>query len=264
MSSPPLFAQRFDDGISPIAGGARRWHGPAPTGAAVAFSYPRLEPAPAAPSVPEREAPPPTFSEAELAHAVEVARRDAHAECEAKLRAEISASREHREVEALAAIGASMAACRETLAQALTARVGASRDLALAVARALAAKALALQPLADIEAMFREVLLRLEGQSWLEIRLPPDLVATGEAALARAAAAAGFQGAFRVVAEPGLGPGDARLAWQDGMAERDLARLDAEATALVEAWLPTASEPPTPAGPAVAQLDDGRMDGFER
>jgi len=41
-----------------------------------------------------------------------------------------------------------------------------------------------------------------------------------------------------VLAEPDLGPGDARVRWHDGVAERDLARIEAEAVALVEAWLP--------------------------
>jgi hypothetical protein len=70
-------------------------------------------------------------------------------------------------------------------------------------------------------------------------RLPPALLAAGEAALTRVAAEAGYQGELRVLAEPGLGPGDARVRWQEGTAERDLGRIEAEAVALVEAWLPT-------------------------
>jgi flagellar assembly protein FliH len=167
------------------------------------------------------------------------------------------ASREQREAEALAAIGTELAAGRDALAHTLTARAGASRELALAVARARVTKAHALQPLADIEAMFREVVARLEGHPRLEVRLPPDLVVAGEAALMRAAAAAGFQGELRILPEPKLGPGDARIAWQEGAARRDLARIEAEATALVEAWLPAGDDRTAP-----AQLDDASMDGL--
>lgn len=252
------FAQRLDDGSAPIVGGACRWQGPAPTTAAARFSYPRLDPAARPEGEPE---PPATFSQAELASAVEAARHEAYAEAEAAVRAEMVASREHRETEALAAIGAALAASRDALAQALAARAGASRDLVLAVARALVAKALALQPLADIETMFREVVARLEGHPWLEVRLAPDLVAAGEAALRRAAADAGYQGELRILAEAKLGPGDMQIAWQDGAARRDLARLEAEAMALVEAWLPAGHDVPAPVR---AQPDDASTDGFAR
>ena len=172
------------------------------------------------------------------------------------------ARREQRETEALAAIGAALAAGRAALAATLAARAGASRDLALALARALVAKALALQPLADIEAMLSELVVRLEGQPWLEVHLAPDLAAAGDAALRRAAAAAGYQGELRILPVPSLRPGDARIAWLDGAAKRDLARLEAEATALVDAWLPTATAaaPETPPG----QPDDANTDGSAR
>jgi hypothetical protein len=153
----------------------------------------------------------------------------------------------------------------------LAARAAASRDLALAVARALVARALARQPLADVEAMFGEVLVRLEGMPWLELRLPPSLADAGQAALARAAEEAGYRGELRVIPDAKLGPGDARLAWQDGAAERDLAGLEAEVTVLVDAWLSAAAESGpvnlVPEEPRPASLDDAGMDagmdGFE-
>jgi hypothetical protein len=95
---------------------------------------------------------------------------------------------------------------------------------------------------------------RLEGQPWLEVGLPPALLAAGEAVLARVAADAGYQGELRVVPEPGLGSGDARVRWHEGAAERDLARIEAEAVALVDAWLPDDSNQAqeAPAQPMVA------------
>jgi flagellar assembly protein FliH len=301
MSARFPFGLRLDDGTSPIFGGARRRIRPTRDKATIRFNYPPLEalptvePPPPAETTPEPVPPPPTFSEEELASAVEAARREGHTAAEAKGRAAMLASLEHRQAEALAAIGERLTASQDAFDHMLAARAGASRDLALAVARVLVAKALARQPLADIEAMFREVVVRLEGMPWLELRLPSSLAAAGQAALARVAEEADYRGELRVIPDARLGPGDARLTWQDGAAERDLARLEAQVTALVEAWLPAAGgqagragptavggagtearppeltptaqaqEPPAAAEPAPpsVDLDDARTDGFE-
>ncbi len=281
------FDMQFGDGVNPVVASARRRPGPSQAkAAAVRFRYPRLEelsdpespPPPAIP--PEPAAPPePTFSAGELAGAVALARQEAEAETEARVRAEMLANLEHRQAEALAAIAEGLAASQAALDRTLTARAGASRDLALAVARALVAKALARQPLADIEAMFREVVVRLEGVPWLELRLAPDLVPAGQAALTQAAEAADYRGEIRVIPDARLGRGDARLIWQDGSAERDLARLEDEVTALVETWLPAAcpapgdglgargeaageTRAPAEAPPSPIDRDDARTDGI--
>jgi len=259
------FGLRLDDDASPTVGGMRRRPRPARGETTTQFHYPALEtlaaPEPPAPpeAMPEPPPTPPTFSEEELAAAVEAARQEAYAAAEAKVRSEMLASLEHRQAEALTAISECLAASQDAIDRILAARAGASRDLALAVARALVAKALARQPLADIEAMFREVVVRLEGLPWLELRLPPSLVDAGQAALAGAAEEADYRGELRVIPDARLGPGDARLIWRDGAAERDLARLEAQVTALVEAWLPAADSPavrsaPTSAGGAGAEI----------
>ena len=280
------FDLQFGDGVSPIVAGARHRPGP-PQGkaAAVRFRYPRLEELSeperaSSPAIPPEPAPPPepTFSAEELAVAIALGRQEAAAKTEARVRAEMLASLEHRQTEALRAIAEALAASQAALDRTLTARAGASRDLALAVARALVAKALARQPLADIEAMFREVVVRLEGVPWLELRLAPDLVPAGQASLTRAAEEADYRGEIRVIPDARLGPGDARLIWQDGSAERDLARLEDEVAALVETWVPAAcpaaGDDPggrsgaTGAAPAEAprpsvDRDDPRTDGIE-
>ena len=235
MATRSLFAEQFED-----AAVVRRAHrrGAPSTAAATRFCYPELEPAAPPRARPAPQAPPPTFSEDELAGALESARREAALEAAATVRRELAASVEHRQAQALGAIAAQLAAAGSALERTLAARTEASRDLALALARALVPRALALQPLADVEAMLRSLVRRLEDQPWLEVGLPPELVQAGEAALAQVAAAAGYQGGLRVLPEPDLGPGDARVRGQEGAAERDLARLEAEAAALVEAWLP--------------------------
>lgn len=251
MTTRSLFAEQLDEDA--VVACERRWAGTT-TAPAPRFAYPDLDAPlpPPAPAVPVAR-----FDEDELARAVEDARRAAYDEAEAKVRAEIAASLEHRQAEAHGLIAAQMAAAATALERTLAARAVASRDLALAFGRALAARALALQPLADVEAMLRSLVLRLEGQPWLEVALPPQLLRAGEAALARAADEAGYQGELRVLPDPALGPGDARVRWQEGCAERDLARIEAEAAALVETWLPAdhhqAHDAPAPAAPACAE-----------
>jgi len=236
MALHGLLVERFDDDAT-VVRRARRRPGAVPATATTRFRYPELA-APATPPAPPAPEAPRTFSEDELARALEAARREASSETAATVRAELAASLEQRRAAALGAIAAQLEAAGAALERTLAARADASGELALALARALVPRALALQPLADVEAMLRSLVLRLEGQPWLEVGLPPALLAAGEAVLARVAAEAGYQGELRIVPEPALGPGDARVSWHDGAAERDLARIEAEAVALVEAWLP--------------------------
>jgi flagellar biosynthesis/type III secretory pathway protein FliH len=237
----------FDDG-TPMVGGAQRWRGLTRPEQAARLRYRPLERRLAAAEVPPPPEPPAAaYGEDELAAAVAAAREQAYAEAAAAVEAELRASLEHQQAAALAAIAAQLASCRSALEQTLAARAGASREIALAIGRALVGEALARQPLADIEAMFRELVLRLEAEPWLEIRLAPGAAAAAEASLLAIAEDAGYRGALRVLPDPRLGPGDARLSWQDGTAERDLARLEAEAAALVEAWLPPRQRSHAPA-----------------
>jgi hypothetical protein len=63
-------------------------------------------------------------------------------------------------------------------------------------------------------------------------------VAEGRSLLDRVAAETRYPGELAVTADATLGPGDARLCWQDGSAVRDLAELEAEALDLLDAWFP--------------------------
>lgn len=192
--------------------------------------------------------PPPTFSEAELAAAVAAARQEARAEAEAEVRAAMSASQAERQAQALERIAAQLEARQAALDHALAERATASRELALALAETLAAQALARQPLADVGAMLRDLVAHLEGQPRLELHLPPALIEPGAALLAEVAGDAGYRGELVVEADPSLDPGDARLCWQDGAAERNQAELERAVAAVVDAWLPPAdavAAPPT-------------------
>jgi flagellar assembly protein FliH len=158
-----------------------------------------------------------------------------------------------------AAVAAARAEATAATEASVRAELAASRDLAVALARALVPRALERQPLADIEAMLRDLLVRLEGQPRLTLALPSALVDDGRRTLAAIAAESGYRGELVVDPDLTLGAGDARLSWRGGCAERDLAELEREATALVDAWLPaTAAEPPPTAS------DDASSNGAIR
>jgi flagellar biosynthesis/type III secretory pathway protein FliH len=215
------------------------------------FCFPRLDDVPEAAAEQEKR-PAGQSSEAELVEALAAARTEAAGETEARLRAELSASLEHRQAQVLRALCEQLGQARASFERLLEQRAGASRDLALALARALVPRALAHAPLVDIEAMLCETIARLERYPRLELRLPQELVAQGRSLLDRVAAETGYPGELAVSPDVTLGPGDARLCWHDGAAVRDLAELEAEARDLVDAWLPAGrldDRHPTDSGP---------------
>ena len=179
-----------------------------------------------------------TFSEAELEAALAAARAEATAATETSVRAELEAGMAARRTAALERIAAQLSAHQLALDRVIAARASASRDLALALARTLVPRALERQPLADIEAMLNDLLIRLEDEPRLTLALPPALVEAGQQLAGEIAAEAGYRGELAVEPDAQLGPGSARLSWPGGNAARDLAWLEREALAVVDAWLP--------------------------
>jgi len=253
------FDERFDAAPGAVVRSPlRAARGPLCAGGAVPFRPPPFdEAADPAPEPPPdvAEPPPPTFTQAELDAAVE----RAHAEAEEATRRALEAAIEQRRTEALEAIGHQLATAEADYQKCLTARAAASRELALALARALVPRALARAPLADIEEMLRDLLGRLEGRPRLELALPPDLVAEGRELLNTLATEAGYEGEHEVVHDPSLGPGSARLRWQGGAAVRDLGEIEAEVRALAEAWLPGTDGPDGGPGADAGTRDDATV-----
>jgi flagellar assembly protein FliH len=249
------FDLRFEDAAERVAArdATLPWRGTSRQGAAAPFEFPRLRPA----AERERDAgsapPARTFSQAELDAALDAARAEAAAA--AGVRAELESATAARQSHALERIAAGLTTLQATLEQTLAARAAASRDLALALARALVPRALERQPLADIEAMLRDLLVRLEGQPAMTLALPPALLDAGQQTFGAIAARVGYRGELTIEPDPTLGPGDARLAWRGGRAERDLVELERAATALVDAWLPASAAEPWPIEGADASMD---------
>jgi hypothetical protein len=237
MTSRIPFGERFEAGAVPLGSLSGQTPRASAGSRGEPYCFPRLDLSPP-PTADDAERLPRQFGEAELVEAIAAARSEAAAETETRLRAELAASLERRQANAWLALSEQLVESRAELDRLLRQRAGASRDLALALARALAPRALARAPLADVEAMLRETLARLEPYPRLELRLPQELVAQGRSLLDRVAAETGYPGELAVTPDATLRAGDARLCWQDGAAVRDLAELEAEALDLVDAWLP--------------------------
>jgi flagellar assembly protein FliH len=198
---------------------------------------------------------------AELELQLAAARAEASEAAEQRLRAALAEDTHRRLAEALTELVQALNALQATLTAQQAVRATASRELALALAHALVPRAMALAPLADIEAMLRQVVARLDGVGELRLALPPALAKVGGRSLRAAIAAAGYQGSVQIAADPALAPGAARLAWQDGLAERDPSWLARAAQALVERWLPAAeAEEPDCADQPAAAKDEGADD----
>jgi len=199
------------------------------------FDPPPQQPAP----VPEEELepeppPPPTFSEEEL----EAARADAHAQGRAEGLAE-GRTAEQRTTERLASLALTQIA--DQLAE-IAQEIGAGRDaaaahagsVALALARRLLPETARRHALDEVTGMVGRCIDELRGEPRVSVRVCRDLAEELREPLSRLAAARGLGGALVVLADPALGPGDARVEWSDGSAERDEARFWADVDAAAE------------------------------
>ena len=108
----------------------------------------------------------------------------------------------------------------------LDARAASAEDEALVffttLARTLAGRALAEQPLAAIRDAAREAFRHLRGVPHLVARVHESLVEDVDAALRAMSREHGFEGRIVVIGSDEIAPGDARLDWADGavVAER--------------------------------------------
>ncbi len=224
--------------------------GPARASTVGQFCFPELTRA-NGPETPPPPAAPPTMTLSEHEERLAAAQTAAADAAEAAARQAMAATIEHRLAAAMERLGHDLAAAQAAFAEHLRARATASRELALALAGVLVPRALEQAPLADLEAMLTTLLPKLEALPALRLRLPPALLPLAEPRLRRLIERAGYQGDLQLVADPELGPGDAKLIWQDGMACRDLAALERELQPLIDAWWPV----PATSRPSSATTD---------
>jgi flagellar assembly protein FliH len=81
------------------------------------------------------------------------------------------------------------------------------------------------EALAEVEALIRECLSRLHDEPRLVVRVADELLDPIRQRLDQLASAAGYTGRVILFADPAIRPGDARVEWADGGAERDSAAI---------------------------------------
>lgn len=100
--------------------------------------------------------------------------------------------------------------------------------IALAIVRKLMPELARRNGLAEIEAVVRACLTDLIDEPRLIVRVAAETLELVRGHLEATVANCGFDTKLVVVGDPALGPGDCRVEWADGGAERDTARLLAE------------------------------------
>lgn len=121
-------------------------------------------------------------------------------------------------------------------------QLGAAADLALQIAKKLAATLIAREPTAEIEALLAECMATLDGVPHLVVRCHPDLADPLRDIADRQMALSGFSGRLVVMGDPDRKLGDARLEWADGGLVRDMDRVIAAVEGKIADYLaaPTA------------------------
>ncbi len=188
---------------------------------------------------PEPEPPEPTFSAGELA----LAREQAHEAGRMAGRRDVEASLAATTAAALQRIAEQLEALQqENAAQAESRRQDAVHLAVAVVERALPALA-ARHAMGEIEALFAECMSFLAEEARVSVRISAELLDEARACLAPIAEASGFEGRLSIHGDPHLPPGDCRIEWAQGGAERDFARLWREARSAVEQALGIAGPP---------------------
>ena len=107
--------------------------------------------------------------------------------------------------------------------------------------------------LGEIESVVREAMARLRDEPRIVVRVCDAMLDTVKDRVGALARDAGFEGAIVFLAENNMAPGDVRIEWADGGAERDTERVWQEIEDMIRHMigaLKTQDETaPTPSGP---------------
>ena len=199
---------------------------------------PEPETADCGPEAPMPEPLEPTFSEAEL----EAARQEGFAAGRQAGAGETMAGLEQQISTALASANSQIEMLLSDHAAAAETRRAVAMRLALKAVETLFSSLVGSTRLAEIEGAIDGVLRQLEDEPRVVIRVADDLAETLRERLEAIAIGADFRGQLVLMPDAALGPGDARVEWASGGAERDTAQLWLDLRATVEAHLATLPE----------------------
>jgi flagellar assembly protein FliH len=153
------------------------------------------------------------------------ARAEGYAAGKAAGRTEAEGESSRMAAQALEKFTRDFAVMKQAHANALAHHTREATALAVAVAKKLAPALMAAQPLAEIEALITDCLSRIMGEARVVVRVHNDLVEGLDQRVDALTKQMGFDGHVILLGEDGLGPGDCRVEWADGGAERSTASL---------------------------------------
>ncbi|SEH45543.1 FliH/SctL family protein [Magnetospirillum fulvum] len=212
----------FDLDFDPPGGGTRS------RGAAAKDAEPAT-PAPAPPPV-EAAPPPPTFSEEDL----QLVRDSAFEEGRRRGLDEATQATERQLADAVTLLASGFAALTEAEARSADEAQRVAARVAMAVLRKVLPAACEANAFEEVIRTVLDCFSNVLDEPRIIVRVVPDLVDPVRERLEAQASQHGFEGRVVVQADPRLPPGDCRVEWTDGGAERDQVRLIADIEAAVE------------------------------
>jgi flagellar assembly protein FliH len=168
--------------------------------------------------------PPPTFTEAEMRGACDVARRQGEEAGAARGRNEAVAAFDKQVAGALATIAQQTAAIAKGVA-AEAAAAGKSVDLALAIVKKLHPALVERQGLAEIETVLGQCLESLKQEPRLVAYVHSARLDALQERLEQLSASKGFEGRVVLIGDDEMGQSDCRVEWADGGVEREAGRI---------------------------------------
>ncbi len=170
---------------------------------------------------PVHKPPPPKFDQEDL----ERARAEGQASGKEIGAQEAMQSIEQQISQAMNAVSAQLSGLSQAQVESHERQGREALEVALIVVRKIFPHLAGRHGLAEVESVVCDCLQRLRDEPRIVIRVADAVLDQVEARIGELAARAGFEGKVVYLAQDGLSPGDVRVEWADGGAERDSERL---------------------------------------
>ena len=206
-----------------------------------------------------RKPPPPKFGEEDL----EQARTEGHA-CGREIGTqEAMQSIEQQVSQALNAVSAQMGGLAQAQAESHERQSREALAVALTVVRKIFPRLAGRHGLDEVESVICDCLERLRDEPRIVIRVADAVLDQVQARIGEFAARSGFEGKIVYLAQDGLNPGEVRVEWADGGAERDSERLwreiDQITARVASTGTPPGASPDAPASAPEIPLEEPEL-----
>jgi flagellar assembly protein FliH len=150
---------------------------------------------------------------------------------------EAKAESDRRSAQALADIGNAIQTIATRFAGIETRMETEAVDVAVSVARKLCSELVAVEPLAEIEALVSDCFRHLVSTPHLVVRINDQIYDAARERVEAMAKQSGFQGRLVILAEPDIATGDCKIEWADGGVVLDRAAIEAKINELVGRYM---------------------------